>query len=307
LKTCEVIGVVELEAEREKISRDPQQLAIAVQAAGHARVASAAVRYRFIARTDPAAAAPPLARILRGSGGRGGAVRLKLYLSLLWLARGRTDPVFAYPAQQLAGLIGLPSPAGAGARRINESLSWLEEAGFVRLDRRPGDAARVHLLDDAGSGKKYVEPGPLMNRKSKRPAPNREQHYYVRLPKEFWTEGWIAALSGAAIAMYLVVLHEERGREGHRVWIAPSVGTAVYDISAETRGKGLRELVDLDLLDLEHDRVTPGSFDERYRARNVYRLVGNGLNNVTGPSRAERLNDDDFTRPRGSDRADNVF
>jgi hypothetical protein len=84
---------------------------------------------------------PACPRILRGSGGRGGAARLKLYLTLLWLARNRNRerPVFAYPAQQLATLIGLPGPATAGARRIQEALHWLADAGFVALDRRPGD------------------------------------------------------------------------------------------------------------------------------------------------------------------------
>jgi hypothetical protein len=76
-------------------------------AAVQAGASSAAIRYRFIARPEPSAPSPPMARILRGGGGRGGATRLKLYLSLLWLARNRTRerPVFAYPAQQLAALI----------------------------------------------------------------------------------------------------------------------------------------------------------------------------------------------------------
>jgi hypothetical protein len=54
-----------------------------------------------------------MARILR-SGGRGGASRLKLYLSLLWLARNRRRerPVFSHPAQHLAALLGLPNPHG---------------------------------------------------------------------------------------------------------------------------------------------------------------------------------------------------
>src|SRR5947207_13688678 len=47
---------------------------------------------RFISRPVPSDPSPPLARILRGGGDRGGATRLKLYVSLLyvsllWLAR----------------------------------------------------------------------------------------------------------------------------------------------------------------------------------------------------------------------------
>src|SRR5712691_1932700 len=123
----------------------PYQQEAARAAAEQAGAGSAAVRYRFIAREGPASPSPPMARILRGHGGRGGATRLKLYVSLLWLARNRTRerPVFAYPAQQLAALLGLPNPQSAGARRIQEALRWLSEANFVALDHRRGGVTRV--------------------------------------------------------------------------------------------------------------------------------------------------------------------
>jgi hypothetical protein len=84
--------------------------------AGGAR--SAAVRYRFVARDAPEEDPPPLARLLRGGGGRGGAARLKLYLSMLWLSRNEDSPRFDYPAHQWARLLGFDDPDGAGARRI---------------------------------------------------------------------------------------------------------------------------------------------------------------------------------------------
>lgn len=268
-----------------KFPQDPRQLETAREAARHAGASGGAVRWRFIARVDPAEQVPPMARILRGGGGRGGATRLKLYLSLLWLARGRPDPVFGYPAQQLASLLGLPNPPGAGARRIHEALKWLDVQGFVALEHRPGEAARIHMLDDAGSGAAYEAPGPLVARHRKGSTEQRERHFYVQLKREFWTEGWVSHLSGAAVAMYLAALHEERGKTGEAVWISPRIGQERYDLSDETRGKGLRELVNLGLLNLERRPVVQGSFDERYRARNVYRVVPNGLAKVYGRSR----------------------
>jgi hypothetical protein len=234
---------------------------------------TAAVRYRFITRQEGSQQSPPMARILRGGGGRGGATRLKVYLSLLWLARNRNleRPVFAYPAQQLAALIGLPNPGDAGARRVQEALRWLEKEGFVALDRRPGDVTRVHLLDDAGSGEPYRPAGALVTRASKRSQKEREQHFYVQLDARFWTEGWVAELSGAAIAMYLACLYEQRGRDGEEIWVSPRMGRERYDLSDETRNKGLRELTDQGLLDLARRPVPANSFfDERFRARNVY-------------------------------------
>ncbi|MFC0029502.1 hypothetical protein ACFFMM_08195 [Micromonospora chaiyaphumensis] len=210
---------------------------------------------------------------------------MKLFLSLLWLARGRPDPVFGYPAQQLASLLGLSNPAGAGARRIREALKWLEGEGFVALEHRRGEAGRIHMLDDAGSGGAYEAPGPLVARHRKRPPGQREKHFYVQLKREFWTEGWITHLSGAAVSMYLAALHEERGKTGEAVWISPRIGRELYDLSDETRGKGLGELVNLGLLNLGKRPVPQASFDERYRARNVYRVVPNGFAKVHGRSR----------------------
>ncbi|MBV9450714.1 MAG: hypothetical protein JO345_32970 [Streptosporangiaceae bacterium] len=233
---------------------------------------TAAVRWRFIARQDSSEPSPPMARILRGDGGRAGATRLKVYLSLLWLARNRTleRPVFSYPARHFAALIGLPHPDGAGARRVQEALRWLAKEGFVALDRRPGDVTHVHLLDDAGSGEPYRPAGPLVTRASKRSQSEREQHFYVQLDARFWTGGWVTELSGAAVAMYLACLYEQRGRDG-QIWISPRIGRDRYDLSDETRNKGLRELTDQGLLDLARRPVPATSlFDERFRARNTY-------------------------------------
>ncbi|WP_176733585.1 hypothetical protein [Micromonospora peucetia] len=221
---------------------------------------------------------------------------MKLFLSLLWLARGRPDPVFGYPARQLASLLGLSNPSGAGARRIREALKWLEEEGFIALEHRPGEAARIHMLDDAGSGGAYEAPGPLVTKHRKRSPEQREKHFYVQLKREFWTEGWISHLSGAAVAMYLAALHEERGKTGEAVWISPRIGRERYDLSDETRGKGLGELVNLGLLNLGKRPVPQASFDERYRARNVYRVVTTGLGNVHGKTR-DALTSQDLLDP----------
>jgi len=280
-----------LNRNKPKFQQDPHQLQTAYEATRHTATAGAAVRWRFIARTDPTEQPPPMARILRGGGGRGGATRLKLFLSLLWLARNRPDPVFGYPAQQLASLLGLSSPQGAGARRIHDALKWLQRESFVRLEPRPGEAARIHLLDDAGSGTTYQAPGPLVSRKRKN-STEREKHFYVQLKPELWTEGWISHLSGASVAMYLAALHEERGKTGDAVWISPRIGRERYDLSDETRGKGLAELVNLGLLNLERRPVPQASFDERYRARNVYRVVPNGLAKVHGKSRDDLTSQD---------------
>src|SRR4051812_19975859 len=59
----------------------------------------AQVRRRMIERLDNNPEPPPLARLLRG--GRGGAVRTKLLLSILWVAAGEGHDV-RFPARAFA-------------------------------------------------------------------------------------------------------------------------------------------------------------------------------------------------------------
>jgi hypothetical protein len=154
---------------------------------------------------------------------------------------------------------------------VQEALRWLEKESFVALDRRPGDVTRIHLLDDAGSGEPYQPAGRLTTQAPRRSRKDREQHFYVQLDARFWTEGWITQLSGAAIAMYLACLYEQRGRPDEPVWISPGRGRERYDLSDETKNKGLRELTDRGLLDLTRQPVPATSFfNDRFRARNVY-------------------------------------
>lgn len=229
---------------------------------------SAAVRHRFIARSASEQDAPPLARLLRGGGGRGGAARMKLYLSMLWLARNEDSPRFDYPAHQWARLLGFDEPDVAGARRIQQALRRLDEEAFVRLQHRQGASSEIHLLSDAGNGRSYQAPGPAMKHLSKA---QREEHLYVQMPAALWTNGWVMELSGAAVAMYLVLLHERRG-ETKAVWLSPRIGRERYDLSDETRRKGLNELAQHRLVSVRRRPVHQGLFEDHFRSRNVYEL-----------------------------------
>lgn len=64
----------------------------------------------------------------------------------------------------------------------------------------------------------------------------------------------------------------KRGQPDESIWISPRIGRERYDLSDETRNKGFRELVDQGILGLRRRPVPTASFDERFRARNVYTL-----------------------------------
>ncbi|MGW8863367.1 hypothetical protein ACWGNY_30855 [[Kitasatospora] papulosa] len=104
---------------------------------------------------------------------------------------------------------------------------------------------------------------------------------YVQLAAGFWTKGWVQHLSGAAIAMYLVLLHEQMGEENKSVWIAPRMGQERFDLSDETRRKGLKDLVDQNLAVVRKRPLHQGLFNEAYRTRNVYDITPRGLDLYT--------------------------
>ena len=131
---------------------------------------------------------PPLARLL--SGGQGGEVRLKLYLTLTMLAtKAPYDIREKVPSSLYAEMLGLPDPMGNGARRVADALDWLAAKKLISLGRRKGLPSTVKLLDARGGGGPYV---PVKKR-------------WIVVPVELWTQQWIVALSGSELAIWLVL------------------------------------------------------------------------------------------------------
>lgn len=232
----------------------------------------AQVRRRFVERIDNAPSAPPLAQMLRG--GRGGQVRLKLYLTMLWIGANPPHDV-TYPARAYAELLGLREPETAGARRILDAISWLEQKGFVTVESRPGHPSRVTLLNELGDGAAYSVPGAEFSKlRGKKDTPDElvARHRYVQLPPDLWTSGWLAVLSGPGLAMLLVVATELGGRAADReVWFSPGMAKRRFDLSEETRTTGIRELAGAGLVKITRRDTNPDPFAVR-RLRNVYRL-----------------------------------
>lgn len=225
-------------------------LRYAESAAERVRERAAPIRRAFI--KGSADAPPPLYRIMR----RGGAIRLKLFLSLLWIAGGAPYST-GFPARRWATLLDLPNPEGNGSRRIKDGLSQLQALGMVRLERRGGKPMYVYVRDDAGRNKEYGHPASARDS-------------YLKLPHEFWTKGWLAGLSGIAIAILLVLLEWSDGRaRDQSVWIAPSEARGKYHFSADSWTRGTNELVDAGLVRRRRIPVEPNNFDWR-RVRNTY-------------------------------------
>ena len=219
---------------------------------------------------------PPLARILRG--GRGGDVRLKLELSFLWFAVNPPHDL-VYPARAWALLLGLHDPEGRGTRRVRQAIAALATINLILVQERAGQPNRIVLLDEAGSGAPYELPGKAFSRA--RGTGDEWRHRYIQIPDTLWTNGWLATLSGAALAM-LLVLYVELGQddpESTDLWFSPSRADRLYGLSEDTRSKGLRELRAAGLVSSRRKPASRNALDFR-RMRNTYRLETAQLNKI---------------------------
>jgi hypothetical protein len=251
--------------------RDPSPLALesARDLARRINNRPAEVRNGFVERLGRADQDPPLAHMLRG--GQGGSVRLKLLLSLLWVAV-RPPHETEYPARGWAALLDLEQPETNGARRVTAAFSWLAANRYIRVVPNPGAPATVYLKDERGNGKPYKLPAAALKAKKETEGQLTRDDYWVSLPATFWTEGWIAVLRAPAVAMLLVML-DEAGMAGrvNGLWQSPQQAQDRFGLSQDTRTDGLLELEAYGIVGKKRSPVSPGVFDFR-RLRNVYDL-----------------------------------
>ena len=203
------------------------------------------------ARTEDPQSPPPLAKMLRG--GRGGAVRLKLYLCMTLIAAKQPHDIRSIPARAWAEALALPEPQTLGARRIADAISWLDNERLIAVERRQGAAPVVTLLDPLGTGKKYSRP---IGR-------------YISLPLGFWREQWITVLSGSAVALLIILLDNQGGlTSSAQARSLAADQRRRYGVSDDTWTRASAELRSHDILIIRR-RAHGRDFDWR-RVRNTY-------------------------------------
>lgn len=240
-------------------------LRIAASAGKRTKHRNTPVRRAFIRRASASEPSPPMVRMLRG--GRGGAVRLKLYLAMIWVAGGGKKKFdTAIPARAWADLLDLEDSAGNGARRVADAIAWLKKHEFIQTIPEPGKALRTVLLHESGSGRAY--PG----------HPGSRDDPYIKLRSEFWELGWGAVLSGAALATLLLLL--DWGGAGRTVWIAPDTATRHYALSEDSRTAGVAELSFHRLITVKRQLVNADL--GLHRMRNNYRVNLDRLQEAPG-------------------------
>ena len=178
-------------------------------------------------------------------GGRGGEVRLKLYLTMSLLAVRAPFDIPSVPAGSWAEALGLDDPGRNGARRVSDAIDWLAQNKFMVAEQRQGTPGAVRLLSQNGLGGPYVRPTPAGR--------------YVPLGLGLWYDGWIVRLSGTGLALLIVLLDLQGGRAQPQ-WVSPA--RRRYDLSPDTWTKGLKELKKLELVTVSR-RIQGDFFDYR--------------------------------------------
>jgi hypothetical protein len=250
-----------------RIEHIQRSIEVASEFARRLRERDAQIRTAFVEarrRTDPD---PRLTEILRGNRG-GGGVRLKLELSILWIAVGEGHEV-RYPLRLWAELLGLDPSDGRGSRRVANAFTWLEDAGLVRSERRLGVETAYWPMEETRRGREYSIPGARIT--STDNDAERRQHQYIKVPVELWTCGWIADLSGAAIAMLLILLTQAWPNTDREIWFSPTFADERFRLSEDTRRRGLRELEGASLIRMRRRALESNTLTNP-RLRNVYQL-----------------------------------
>jgi hypothetical protein len=195
---------------------------------------------------------PPVARLLRG--GRGGEVRLKLYLTMILIAVRAPHKIENVPAGVWAAMLDLDDPDGLGARRISDALQWLAKERFIERVSRRGSPPTVTLRSALGDGMAF----------------DRGRGIYLSVPLGLWEHHWLTRLSGSGLALLLVLLDLQGGFSASNPPSLPGPLRRRNGLSDDTWTRASRELKTLGLLQI---RKQPQGQRERFdsrRMRNTY-------------------------------------
>lgn len=221
------------------------------------------LRRSFVEREAGSTALSPLTSLLRtrgSAGGQGGALRITLLISLIWVT-ARPPYTTTRVAAYWAGLIGRSDdPRGDGARAVRDALHELADRGLVEL-HSVGPKTAIVLHNEAR---------PVAEGQAILYEPPYNSEPYLSIPRAFWTEGLAANLSGAGVAMYLCALALTRS-DDPEFFISASYFDDRYGISRSSRKRGLAELTERGVLTVHVDE-SEDLITYRTVRRNVYRI-----------------------------------
>lgn len=187
-------------------------------------------------------------------GGRGGEVRLKIYLTITMMAtRAPHDLQRPPPPRLWATMLALPGPTAP--RRASSGLRWLHAHKYIQLTPRIGHVPAVTLLDSVSGDGPWVRP---MDRHER----------YISMPLQLWSEGWIVVLSATELALLMIIMDIQRGKS------APAYASRedheAYGVSSDTWTRATKGLKSKGLLTIR--REPQGNDFDFQRMRSLYQV-----------------------------------
>ena len=209
-----------------------------------------ALRHGFVHVPTQGGGPGPLKAFLRRDGA------LDLYLLVLLIA-GRGTHTVELPLAVWSRALGRGDDEAAEIW-ASKTLTFIANQGLL-TSRRSGRLRQLTVLDDAGRRIEYEAPsgngGPYK--------------WFLRLPLEYWRQGWHEQLSGPGKATLLVCLSRKPEFE---LPLRQSAGW--FGLSQETLSNGLSELEDLGLLSMRKISKKAPGLRHGYTIAHRYALTG---------------------------------
>jgi hypothetical protein len=177
---------------------------------------------------------------------------LKLYLTMVLVATRAPHIIRETPARVWAEMLGLDEPNVLGSRRVSDALDWLNKKAFIELTSKRGTPPTVRLLSATGDGTDFA----------------RGRGQYLRVPLGLWEHKWIVLLSGRELALLLVLLDLQGGRDQSDPPSLPGELRRRSGLSDDTWTRATSELQKRGLLTVAK-KPQGGPFDMK-RVRNTY-------------------------------------
>lgn len=208
----------------------------------------------FVKSADPSSP-PALARLV--GEGRGGEIRLKLFLTFALRAASGRPVLTGRRPPGLARMLALPPQTGP--RRVADAMRWLRSNRFIQVQPQVGQPGIITLLDGGDP------PSDLSSR-------DRNGHY-VPVPIELWTGGHILKMKAREIAVFIALqdVTSNSAKEGSLT----GYRKAQYGISDDSWTRALKELRVRNLVDYRTE-IDEGE-DRVPRKRQVYIRVAPAL------------------------------
>jgi hypothetical protein len=160
-----------------------------------------------------------------------------------------------------ARTLGLPTPKDTGASAVSKTWARLDVKYQLIQKSRRGRLTNITALDEAGTGIAYSYPG------------GGKGDPYFKVPFAYWTsdDHWYRELSFPAKVMLMISLSVKPGSA-----LPEGKLPRWYGVSADSGGRGLRELVDSGILAVQNKRrqdlLSPAGYvlEHRYTPTGVF-------------------------------------